>query len=271
MVSRSFAIVWTASAALLLVPTPGVQATEAGRLSVAVPKSKEVLTQAEQRYAEADFEGALQALDRATELLLSRDDLLRTYSLRALIHYALGEEAAMREALRVLALLSPSHELGPSAPPAVRLAWEDVRQTIQAPLSLHVQVEMQAHGVRISATSGGDAGDSVDIVRSVRVSARVNEGPWVHEEGQAIQLPTADGDLVEYYATVLGPGGSVLLERGTAQAPLRWRLSEPNRAAPWFWGVVGMGVGAVGTAFVVWLVDGNGERSTVLSETQLGW
>jgi hypothetical protein len=33
-----------------------------------------------------------------------------------------------------------------------------------------------------------------------------------------------------------------------------------------FWGSVG-----AATAFVLWLVDGSGERSTILSEPQLRW
>jgi hypothetical protein len=268
MVLRSFGYAWLASLAWWFSAPLPVQAAEAERLPARVTAASNVLLQAEERYAEADFEGALEALERAEQVSLSRADVLRSYSLRSLVHYALGEETAMREDLQVLALLAPAHELGPTAPPAVRQAFEEVRAATTAPLRLDVQLDKRHPGVRISAHSHGGKGG---IVREVRVLARVNDGPWVEGDGRAVELAASAGDVVEYYATLLGPGGSVLLERGTAQAPLQWRLPAPSRSHPWLWGLVGIAVGAAGTALVMWISDGRGDRGTVLSEPQLRW
>jgi hypothetical protein len=88
-----------------------------------------MLERAVASYEEANFTAALRTFDAAARNAdLSVEELLELFEMRALVHHALGDEAAMRADLRRLNAVRPSYELGRLAPPPVRDAFEDVRK-----------------------------------------------------------------------------------------------------------------------------------------------
>jgi hypothetical protein len=88
-----------------------------------------MLDRAVASYEEANFDAALQMFDTAARNAdLSVEELLELFEMRALVHHALGDQAAMQADLRRLNAVRPSYELGRLAPPPVRDAFEEVRK-----------------------------------------------------------------------------------------------------------------------------------------------
>ncbi|MDQ3038072.1 MAG: hypothetical protein M3Y87_37110, partial [Myxococcota bacterium] len=83
---------------------------------------------------DADFASALAAFEEAeSSSALDRDDLVRLYSHRATVHFALGERAAMDADLTRLLAIDPEATLPTSAPPPVGEALDALRGSVEAP------------------------------------------------------------------------------------------------------------------------------------------
>lgn len=110
-------------------------------------------------YEAADFETALRTFDTAARNAdLSVEELLQLFEMRALVHHANGDEAAMRaDLLRVIAI-RPSYRLGRLAPPLVREAFDEMR-------SAHAG----SGGVELRIEEGKAAGAPVMIARVLGV------------------------------------------------------------------------------------------------------
>lgn len=101
-----------------------------------------MLDRAVEAYEEADFEQALRTFDTAARNAdLSVEELLQLFEMRALVHHALGDDAAMRADLRRLVAVRSSYELSRLAPPSVREAFEEVREANSAENSVELRIE----------------------------------------------------------------------------------------------------------------------------------
>ncbi len=248
----------TTAALLGAVATTWIAAPGTARAHPAVDEARAM-------YEEADFEGALAAIDRALSGDdLTRDELLDALRLRALVHLGMGDAEAMAEAVSAWVALAPDLELDESVPPEIRDAARQARGRGDEELGLRARATPTATGVRIDAEVRGDR---AELVRTVRLHGRVGGGAWERSETAPLELAVPDAAEVAYYAEAVGPGGVVVANEGSAREPLRWsppaieRDDDDDGSGPWLW--VGLGAGAaavVGTVVAVLLVTG-GEQS----------
>jgi len=179
-----------------------------------------LVDQGVQRYEEADFQGALERLDRAeASTSLTRSDVVKLLLYRALVHYATGSRDALDADLFRLASLEPRMELARDVPPRVREAFAQARRRVRAPISLEVEVRANGPAIRVTARV---VGDDAGLVRSVRVSARQHGrgARWQRRTDAPIDIEVGDDDTaVEYYAEALGPGRAVLVSEGYPAEP----------------------------------------------------
>jgi hypothetical protein len=176
----------------------------------------------------AEFESAVQAFDRAEEANegLTREDLVELYIHRAGAQLALQQGARMRADLRKLATLEPNHEFGPETRPEMVEAFEALGGG--SPIALGTDVSEDPGGVRVS---GEVSNDGEELVRRVRVRARVGDGDW--QEGEdALVLPAAVGGTLEYVVEAVGPGGAVLANEGTITSPATHALGGATGVGP---------------------------------------
>ena len=101
-----------------------------------------MLDRAVEAYEEADFEGALLTFDIAARNAdLSVEELLQLFEMRALVHHALGDDAAMKADLRRLVAVRGSYQLSRLAPPSVRAAFDEVRGANEGANSVELRIE----------------------------------------------------------------------------------------------------------------------------------
>jgi len=111
----------------------------------ATVRAHPMLDRAIASYEEANFKTALRTFDTAARNAdLSVEELLELFEMRALVHHALGDEAAMRADLRRLSAVRPSYELGRLAPPPVRTAFEEVREASAGALGVELRIERKS-------------------------------------------------------------------------------------------------------------------------------
>lgn len=217
-------------------------------------------------YEEAEFARALDALGRAEAASdLAVDDVVRLFETRALVHLAMGHEDRMRADLRRLVAIAPTHAPGRDAPPDVMRAIEQIRAERHGLLRVIASTEAAPAGITIGVRVENDW---ADVVREVRTVGRVQGGTdWLQARDAPLLVTTTAGDVVEYYAEAIGPGGAVLARSGSESEPLRAAgpgAGGGGEAEVWPWIVVGVGValaaGAIVTAVV--LTSGSGTVST---------
>jgi len=103
------------------------------------------LDQAIASYEEADFQAALRTFNAAAQNAdLSVEELLHLFEMRALVHHALGNQAAMLADLRRLAAVRPSYRLSQLAPPPVREAFEQMLEANGGSLGVELVIEEKA-------------------------------------------------------------------------------------------------------------------------------
>ncbi|MDQ3035559.1 MAG: hypothetical protein M3Y87_24345 [Myxococcota bacterium] len=219
-------------------------------------------------YEEAEFARALDALGRAEAASdLEVDDVVMLFETRALVHLATGDEDAMRADLRRLVAIAPTHAPGRDAPPDVMRAIQQIRAERHGLLRVLPSTEAAAAGITIAVRVENDW---ADVVREVRTSGRVQGATdWQQVRDASLLVTTAAGDVVEYYAEAIGPGGAVLARSGSDDDPLRVAGSDaPVQAGgeaevwPWIVGgaLVALAAGAIVTAVV--LTSDSGTVST---------
>lgn len=176
----------------------------------------------------ARFEAALRALARAEASRLNRAELVRLFTRRAMVHFALADRDAMRADLRLLAALEPHMVLPSTTPPAVRGAFEASRN--RAPQRLHADARAERTGasVRIQVdVRGAPPG----LLRTIRVGVRrAPASAYAFHEGGEVTLPWPADAPASYYVALLGPGGALLSTVGTPRAPRPIPVTAPPAA-----------------------------------------
>lgn len=218
--------------------------------------------EARRLYEEAEFVAALDLLGRATagdELTLA--DLEEVYELRALVHVALGDAAAMQDDLNTLAAIAPDHELDRGMPPDVQRAWAETRARAPGAIRVVAETETGASGVTVSVEVSGDA---LHLVRRVRIRGRAGEGAVAEAIDAPLFVGTPTGEEVTYWAEAIGPGGAVLASSGSEASPLRASGAavgsgdEGGGLEAWPFLVAGGGVLVVGAVIVIAVVATQG-------------
>jgi len=189
-----------------------------------------LLDEGERKYEDADFQGALDAFARAEQASdLTRDDLVRLYTRRAMVHHGMQHPEELEADVFRLAHLDRALRLPRAAPPAVRRAYEQAVTRVSGTLRVDVEVESIPGGTRLVARVSDD---NAGLVQSLRVRARTAGGAWRRTERATLEVPAAAGATVEYVAEAIGPGGAVLAQAGTDDAPLRTTLAALGASTP---------------------------------------
>lgn len=232
-----------------------------------VVRAHEKVDDARALYEEARFADALVALGEAEQGDdLTRDDLSELYALRAGIHLAMRDDEAMRSDLTRLHVVDPTFAFGPRASPDLARVHAEVGAESVGTLRLVADPSPVRGGVSVAASL---TGDSLGMVRAVRILGRSGEGAWQSAEDSPLFV---EGQRVEYYVEALGPGGVVLAQVGSRSEPERFRAAAtPPSEAParsrraLVWGLVGAAVALVagGVVLAVVLSDGGGDQTRV--------
>jgi hypothetical protein len=213
----------------------------------------------------ADFYGALEVLARAEEgSALDLPLLVRLYETRILVHLALGEEGGIERDLAALATIAPEHGFAPEMPPAVRTRFGALLAERAGRLDVEVSREATDGGVRLDARASGDP---LGLVRAVRLHARVGGGRWISAQS-SLELGAEPGELIEWHADLVGPGGAVLASRGARRAPMSFTVggtivvADDGAGAPWVWiAIGGVAVIAIGVVAIVALSGGDDSQT----------
>ncbi len=240
-----------------------------GLAGTASAQQSPLLQQAQTKYDQADFQGALSTLDQAEQTNgLTRDDLVRLLALRGLVHLGMRDDSALRRDMSRLASIDPHHSFATTAPPELPGAFDQAKQGLPGAMRIETHVVPTASGVAVQASVENDP---LSLVRQVRVNARQG-GEIFHTGVGSVELATTSPARVQYYVQAVGPGGAVLLSRGSAAAPLEAPAPMPthprtphvSHGSPWLWiGIGGAAVIVVVGAILIGVLAGNdGSRST---------
>lgn len=191
---------------------------------------------------------------------LSLDNLAEIFQTRALIYRILGDEGAEEAELTRLASIAPDHRFSSDVPPEVRERFATLRARLEGSLTLSVQARSSAESVTLVSNVENDP---LEVVRSVVLRGRIEGADWVRGEG-TLQLEAEIGDLVEYYAAAVGPGGAIVARHGSQADPRAYRVEgQGGGGAPvWPWIVAGAGVVAVAVTVTIIVVLSSGETLT---------
>lgn len=179
------------------------------------------IDEARRLYQEAELEQALDALARAEDNGLTRDELLELLDLRLVVNLSLGQAEDVTRDLRVLAAIDPDHELPPELPPAEQDAFIEIVEGTEESIAVQVNMDSSPAAAVFRAST---TGDSQSLVSSIRIRARTPSGLWAEDNNELV-LPLTSSMDVYYYAEALGPGGAVLATRGSEDDPLVARYS----------------------------------------------
>lgn len=263
------------SIALALPLGAVVLALVASALVPAPARAHPLLDQAQERFQQADFEGALELYAQAEAGDdLTRDDLVQLYLRRALVHHAVGNDEDLQLDLDRLATLEPQMELGRQIPPRLRRAFEEAAAEVTAPLSVEVDATPVEDAVRLSARVQNDR---AALVREVHLSAR-GDGDWESAVNDEIVVTIGSDGRVLYFAELVGPGGAVIASAGsrdeprvlspdarqTAVGPGSGEEIEPDEGGvPWWPFVVGGAVAAAGAVALILLLAPANDQTDV--------
>jgi len=192
----------------------------------AAVRAHPTLDRAVAAYEEANFKTALHTFDAAARNAdLSVEELLELFEMRALVHHALGDEAAMLADLRRLNAVRPSYQLGRLAPPPVRAALEEVRTTSDGPLGVELRIDEERFGgapwmvARVLRVPGGLV-DHVTLQCSVsndsKTISRTSQGTRAE-----LKLPESGGHNGCAATARTRQGGVLLSATMNASVPLQ--------------------------------------------------
>lgn len=262
----------------MMIQCPAVTATilDARRLAVlalvalctipSIARAHDLIDEGRTLYEEAEFVAAIDAFARAEAATdLTTADLGEMYEVRALVHLAMGNEQAMRADIGRLATVAPEFELDRRVPPEVRRAFAEARANRGAPLRMTAGPTGDAEGVTIAVTVEND---TADLVREVRIFGRGASDGYETASDAPLTIDPDGSTMVDYYALALGPGGAILATSGSADEPLRFRVSgagateaveaedKGGSALPWV--LVGVGVLAVAAGVIIAILVAGG-------------
>ncbi len=234
------------------------------------------VNEAARRLESAEFESAGRLLAEAEAASdLGREDALRLLELRALLHLALKQREDAFAALRRLAVLEPDHEFPPHSSPDLLAAFARARDAAPPPPTLRVQHELAAEGVRVSARVEGD---TLGLVRGVRLWSRVAGQPWRSALANEWLVPAPPDERVSYWAEGLGIGGAPLYRsiEGRVRIPEAFGADtddEEDSSNAWLYGGVIAGALAIAgalTAIAVVASDGGDDTTQLLPPMVVG-
>lgn len=230
----------------------------------------ETVDEGRRRFENADFYGALEVLARAEEgSALTVRELVRLYETRILVQLALGEERRIDRDLAALATIDPDHDFAPEIPPSVRARFREIERSRPGPLSVEADRAATPGGVRLDARVSGDP---QGLVRIARLHARAGGGRWITAPG-SLEIAAAPGERIEWHAELIGPGGAVLRQRGSREAPLSFTIGGAERAlprdergeeeagTPWIWIALGGAVLIGAAVAVIVIAAGDGDQT----------
>lgn len=219
-------------------------------------------------YEEAEFVEALDVLGRAAsgdDLLLP--ELVELLELRALVHSAVGDEAAVREDLRTLAAVVPEHTLPRGMPPDVQRMFTEIRASATGSPRLiatpSVAGPATGNGVVIEVNVENDW---AAVVRAIRIRGRA-EGDYLEATDAPLFVAAPLGTVISYYAEAIGPGGAIIATAGSAEAPLSYagaeaRPGEGGGLDPWPFVIAGGAALVLGAIIAIVVVATSGESSS---------
>ncbi|MCC7537358.1 MAG: hypothetical protein IT379_14140 [Deltaproteobacteria bacterium] len=228
-----------------------------------------------------EFAQALVALERAeASSTMERADVVRALECRALVRFASRDMEALAGDLRRIASLDPEHRLSEDFPPDVAATFAELARGRSA-LAVRVTIERADGRARVAAVT---TGDDDDLVRRVRVRARVGRARW-SEGTDVVELAASPEDAVAYEVTAIGPGGATLARSSDVSRGRIARLATSRRARPeasavrraradgptaWPW-VLAVAAGVVATGVVVGIVVATSEDGSQPSAPQIDW
>jgi len=237
-----------------------------------------MLDEAEHLFDEAQFDEAVAAYERAEGASnLTREDLVRLYAGRALVHHTRGDSQSLELDLFRLATLEPDHRFPAHIPPLVREAFERVRaqNNVTEPVAVSVQANSAPGGVRVE---GRVERDLAAIVQEVRVGMRTPGREWTVRVNAPLEMPITSDQTVEYFAEAVGPGGAVIAHTGSQVRPRSSTVDElvhPVEVIPddddddddsggvplWPFIVGGVTLAAAGAVLLVILLSGTSDQT----------
>ncbi|MEM7436712.1 MAG: hypothetical protein AAF436_16280 [Myxococcota bacterium] len=239
-------------------------------------------------YERADFASALRMFNAAArEADLSVDELLQLYEMRALLHHATGNWAAMLEDLRRVVALDPTHELSRLAPPPVRKAFGEMVE-MQGP-SVAAQVvidETRVRGATIVVASVVRVPDGLVDHTTLRCGVGLEDkSVSATAQGTRVELPlpTPDGHN-GCEGNALSRRGEVLFRASvdpsrtpgrrdvmgvTAPSPPRDRMSKKKRR--WILIATGLTVAVAGGVTAGVLLSKNSQSGSEPGAVTVNW
>jgi hypothetical protein len=176
---------------------------------------------------EADFEGAIAALDRAEQQDgLTREEVVSLFEARAIARRANGDAAGARADLEALASLDPEHVFPAEAPPELA---DELRAIAAAPLSVTAEWDDE-EGER-ATVHAAVTGDTRGLVTSIVIWTRSGATPWRRSSGPSATVEARAG-RVEGYVEAIGPGGAVIASAGSRSAPIVHAIGTAETATP---------------------------------------
>ncbi|MFK8000050.1 MAG: hypothetical protein AB8H86_10650 [Polyangiales bacterium] len=168
-------------------------------------------------YEQGEFAAARDELNQAQqEDPLDRGAFVRLLVHRVLVAQPLGDDVLLETALLQLASLD-REALEGRAPPALMRRFEAAsEQAGESLLAVNVAVQANEDEVVFRASTLGDTGA---LVERIVLRTRGTDGEWLEASGNTATHPRG---AVEYIAQAVGPGGAVLAETGTEEAPIQY-------------------------------------------------
>jgi len=190
-------------------------------------------------FEQAEFEGALAALERVENGDgLSVAQVVELLTLRAELHLANGDAAAVERDMAQLLALAPTHALEQRHPPELHQALDRARAAGGPPLAVELRATPGEGVLSLDAAVTGDPGG---VVRRIAIGTRRVDGDWTESSTPA--LVSGEGP-VDVAVSAVGPGGAVLVTDGTRASPRSFVIAAPtgggDDSAIW----IGVGIGA---------------------------
>jgi hypothetical protein len=223
------------------------------------------IDEARARIEAAEFEAALRLLAEAeagTEL--SRRDAADLLELRALVYLALHDRTHALRALQMLLVMEPDHHFAAATTPDLIAAFEAARTSGTAAPELVLEQAVRPDGVRFSARVQGD---TLGMVRAVRLWTRVGDGAWRSTLADETVIAASPGQSLQYRAVAEGIGGAPVRQTEVRTLVVPEAAAESHRT--WLYAGVIAGALAVGGVITAVVLLGRSSSETQPSAPQL--
>jgi len=178
---------------------------------------------------ELEFTQALRAFQKALDSgQLTRVELARLLSERALLLHALRRQSEVVSDFRWLAAVDPNYQLDQRAPPDLTAIWESLRREAGGASKVEIRDESTPGMLRLRPLVKGARPEKLHIDAYFRVGGGAFE---VLDENLGIERRYPQGAEVQAYASLIGLGNVELSTAGTPQNPLAFAVPAETGAA----------------------------------------